>query len=38
MTPADLSTLNQQVLWAAFGVAAAFGALVQRTGFAPWAR
>ena len=33
MNPAELSTLNQQVLWAAFGVAAAFGALVQRTGF-----
>lgn len=33
MTEAALSTLNQQVLWAAFFVAAAFGALVQRTGF-----
>ena len=33
MTPAELSTLNAQVLWAAFGIAAAFGALVQRTGF-----
>jgi uncharacterized membrane protein YedE/YeeE len=33
MTPAELATLNLQVLWAAFGVAAAFGALVQRTGF-----
>ena len=33
MTPADLSALNQQVLWAAFFIAAAFGALVQRTGF-----
>ena len=33
MTPAELATLNAQVLWAAFGIAAAFGALVQRTGF-----
>ncbi|MBC5783842.1 YeeE/YedE family protein [Ramlibacter sp. USB13] len=33
MTPAELQALNQQVLWAAFGVAFAFGALVQRTGF-----
>ncbi|HVE54097.1 MAG TPA: YeeE/YedE family protein [Ramlibacter sp.] len=33
MTPAELSALNQQVLWAAFFIAAAFGALVQRTGF-----
>lgn len=33
MTPAELSALNQQVLWAAFAIAAAFGALVQRTGF-----
>src|SRR5918993_4040718 len=33
MTEAALSTLNQQVLWAAFFIAVAFGALVQRTGF-----
>jgi hypothetical protein len=33
MTPAELSALNHQVLWAAFLVAVAFGALVQRTGF-----
>lgn len=33
MTDAALASLNQQVLWAAFFVAAAFGALVQRTGF-----
>jgi uncharacterized protein len=33
MTPADLNALTHQVLWAAFGVAVAFGALVQRTGF-----
>jgi uncharacterized protein len=33
MTSAELSALNQQVLWAAFVVAAGFGALVQRTGF-----
>jgi uncharacterized protein len=33
MSPAELSTLNQQVLWAAFGIAAGFGAVVQRTGF-----
>lgn len=33
MSPAELSTLNQQVLWAAFLIAAGFGALVQRTGF-----
>jgi uncharacterized protein len=33
MTPAELSTLNREVLWAAFAVSAAFGALVQRTGF-----
>lgn len=33
MNPAELNTLNQLVLWAAFGVALAFGALVQRTGF-----
>lgn len=33
MTEAALATLNQQVLWAAFGVSVAFGALVQRTGF-----
>lgn len=33
MTAAELNTLHQLVLWAAFGVAVAFGALVQRTGF-----
>lgn len=33
MTLAELSTLNQQVLWAAFVLSALFGALVQRTGF-----
>jgi uncharacterized membrane protein YedE/YeeE len=33
MTPAELTALNREVLWAAFAVAAAFGALVQRTGF-----
>lgn len=33
MTPAELTTLNHAVLWAAFGIATAFGALVQRTGF-----
>lgn len=33
MTAAELPALNREVLWAAFGVAAAFGALVQRTGF-----
>jgi len=33
MTPAELTTLNREVLWAAFAVAAGFGALVQRTGF-----
>jgi uncharacterized membrane protein YedE/YeeE len=33
MTPAQLAVLTQQVLWAAFFVAMAFGALVQRTGF-----
>ena len=33
MTPAELHALQLQVLWAAFGVAFAFGALVQRTGF-----
>jgi uncharacterized membrane protein YedE/YeeE len=33
MNPAELATLNAQVLWAAFGISAAFGALVQRTGF-----
>lgn len=33
MTAAELSALNQQVLWAAFLVGIAFGALVQRTGF-----
>src|SRR5512140_1449294 len=33
MTPAELASLTHQVLWAAFFVAMAFGALVQRTGF-----
>lgn len=33
MTAAELNALNHLVLWAAFGVALAFGALVQRTGF-----
>jgi uncharacterized protein len=33
MTSAELAGLTQQVLWAAFVVAAAFGAVVQRTGF-----
>jgi hypothetical protein len=33
MTPAELAGLQQQVLWSAFLIAAAFGALVQRTGF-----
>src|SRR5690348_4136122 len=33
MTSAELSTLNREVLWAAFAVSAGFGALVQRTGF-----
>jgi uncharacterized membrane protein YedE/YeeE len=33
MPATDLAALTQQVLWAAFFVAAAFGALVQRTGF-----
>ena len=33
MTPAELASLTQQVLWASFFVAMAFGALVQRTGF-----
>ncbi|HSV34849.1 MAG TPA: YeeE/YedE family protein, partial [Ramlibacter sp.] len=33
MTLAELGTLTQQVLWAAFAVSAGFGALVQRTGF-----
>ena len=33
MTPAELSALNTQVLWWAWGIAVAFGALVQRTGF-----
>src|SRR4028119_146048 len=30
---ADLTALTQQVLWAAFFVGAAFGAVVQRSGF-----
>lgn len=33
MTPAQVAALTQQVLWAAFFVAMAFGAVVQRTGF-----
>ena len=33
MTPAQLASLTQQVLWAAFFVAMGFGAVVQRTGF-----
>lgn len=33
MTPAELNSLTQLVLWSAFGIALAFGALVQRTGF-----
>jgi uncharacterized protein len=33
MTSAELAGLTQQVLWAAFLVAAVFGAVVQRTGF-----
>ncbi|MBG9386579.1 YeeE/YedE family protein [Caenimonas aquaedulcis] len=33
MTIAELASLTHQVLWAAFFVALAFGALVQRTGF-----
>ena len=33
MTEGQLASLNQQVLWAAFAIAVAFGALVQRTGF-----
>lgn len=33
MTLAELEVLHRQVLWAAFGVACGFGALVQRTGF-----
>jgi uncharacterized protein len=33
MTSADVASLTQQVLWASFFVAAAFGAIVQRTGF-----
>jgi uncharacterized membrane protein YedE/YeeE len=33
MTPAELSALNQQVLWAALAIGAGFGALVQRTDF-----
>jgi len=33
MTPAELSSLGSQVLWAAFLIGIAFGALVQRTGF-----
>lgn len=33
MTPAELSTLTQLVLWAALAIGVAFGALVQRTGF-----
>ena len=33
MTPAELGGLTRQVLWAAFFLSMAFGALVQRTGF-----
>lgn len=33
MTSAELHALTNQVLWAAFAVGVAFGALVQRTGF-----
>ncbi len=33
MTTDELALLTQQVLWAAFFVAAAFGAITQRTGF-----
>ena len=33
MTSAELNALTTQVLWAAFAVGLAFGALVQRTGF-----
>jgi uncharacterized protein len=33
MTSVDVAALTQQVLWAAFLVSVAFGALVQRTGF-----
>ncbi|MEO7643202.1 MAG: YeeE/YedE family protein [Ramlibacter sp.] len=33
MSATDLTSLTQQVLWAAFLVASGFGALVQRTGF-----
>lgn len=33
MSPTELTPLTHQVLWAAFFVALAFGAIVQRTGF-----
>ena len=33
MTPEELARVGQQVLWAAFAISFAFGALVQRTGF-----
>ena len=33
MTTAELALLTQKILWAAFVASAAFGALVQRTGF-----
>ncbi|MDE2604531.1 MAG: YeeE/YedE family protein [Burkholderiales bacterium] len=33
MTSPEMNALTHEVLWAAFGVAVAFGALVQRTGF-----
>jgi uncharacterized membrane protein YedE/YeeE len=33
MTTVELASLTQQVLWASFFVAVAFGAIVQRTGF-----
>lgn len=33
MTPADIASLTTQVLWAAFGLSVAFGAIAQRTHF-----
>ncbi|HZY15097.1 MAG TPA: YeeE/YedE thiosulfate transporter family protein, partial [Ramlibacter sp.] len=33
MSPAELTALNHDVLWAAFLLSAGFGAIVQRTGF-----
>jgi hypothetical protein len=38
MTVVELASLHQQVLWAAFLVAAAFGAWCSGPAFAPWAR